>query len=168
MISEELRKWKISNIFLVPLLKISRKVLRSNGFIDSYLYNKASEVEYPNVLHMLYKPTDMVSFNEFVEDNRDKIVDEMDYEDHVLITYSLPDKLENDYALIKNGSYSKVSEEFRSQISTSRRTLQSLIFNKDPSLKKWWEEELDEKFDDEQEVWSVLNEEDETFKIENI
>lgn len=168
MISEELRKWKISNIFLVPLLKISRKALKSNGFVDSYMYNRASEVQYPNVIHMLYKPNDMVSFNEFLEDNREKIIDEMDYEDHVLVTYNLPDKLESDYALIKSGSYSKVSEEFRSQISACRRTLQNLIFNKDPSLKKWWEEELDEKLDEDQEVWSILNEEDETFKIESI
>lgn len=181
--TEEFRSWTISNLFMVPLLKIGRKQLKSLGLVNSYLFNGEDPEAYPNAIHLLFRPEKIERFNNFIADERDAgkpIIGERDYEGGlVMITYVLPSKYEKDYELIWEGRYSETSKDYRKDIPSvvqfvkktgikaSDMTLQHMIFNKYAPLKRYWEEQLGVELDEDAELWSKPSIETETFKLSN-
>lgn len=182
MIIEQFGKSTVTTVFIVPVLKIGRKKLNGVGFIDGFLFNGEEQMVYDNCVHLLFRPTSMNKFTDFLLDEKERgaeIVDENDYSSGlVLITYKLPGRFKEDIHKIWLGKYSEVSQAYRDMIpSTVKKDIdgilvtyasaQHMVFNKDPVLKKKLEEELQVKIDPQQELWTKPNLERETFKIKN-
>ena len=168
---------------MVPTLKIHRDVLADNGFINGYCSDATGDVQYENVVYLLFKPTNLDKFRKFVDDERDRtssLIDDYDYEGkYVVLVYQLDTKYNQDFNLIKQGRYSKTSSEFQSLFPKTVKvfkngvykdeiSLQYRIFNKTDDLKNYWEDRLGVDFDESMELWNGWNEETESLDIEKI
>jgi hypothetical protein len=185
MINEEILKYTVSRMFLVPLLNIGRVTLSNLQFINSFLYNAETEDSYEtDVVYLLFKPNNTESFNSFVDAERDRgmcILEELDYPDgYIVLCYELPKQFKEDYKTVWEGKYSETSDEYKKSIpkilsyldktgtKVNEISLQHMIFRKDENLRKSWESYLQIEFEDKnQELWEKPNIEMETFKIEN-
>jgi hypothetical protein len=176
-------KKTITSIFIVPTLSIGKEKLVDNGFINGYIKDSRKDVQYEGCIYLLFKPTDLDKFRDFldVEYERTKsIIDDYDYEDgYVVVVYMLNSKLEKDFELVKKGKYSKTSAAFQSifpKIVKLKRnglykdeiSLQYRIFNKTEDLRKYWEDRFDAELDEDMEVWGGFFEKDEILNIDKL
>jgi hypothetical protein len=174
-------KKTITTIFIVPSLKIGREKLKANGFVNGYEKDVTQDSpQYEDSVYLLFKPEDLQKFRIFMEDEVDdtpQIVDDYDYEGgYVVVVYKLESKFKKDYKLIKEGKYSKTSPEFqalfpkkvnvlRNRIPKEEISLQYRAFTKAEDLRKFWEDKLGVKFDDDMEVWEGYFQENEVLDI---
>ncbi len=176
-------KKTITTIFMVPTLKINRDHLYDNGFINGYVKDVRKDVQYENCIYLLFKPEDIDKFKDFLDGEYERtksIIDDYDYENgYVVVVYELDNRYKRDFEYVKNGKYSKTSKEFQSlfpkivKIKTNGRykdeiSLQYRIFNHTEDLVQFWENKLDVKFDDDQELWHAFIEENETLNLDKI
>ena len=166
----------ICTLFLIRPLGLTYADLEKHGFINAYIKDVNQDHHYENCIYLLFKPSDMDIFMDFLEKEREvrDLVDDYDYEGgYVVVVYSLPSKFYKDYNLIKQGLYSRTSKEFqeifpkvikiikngkhRDEIS-----LQYRIFNRTQDLINFWEEKLNIVFQPDQEVWEGFHTERET------
>ena len=176
-------KKTITTIFMVPTLKINRDKLKDNKFINAYFKDGRREVQYENCIYLLFKPENIERFKQFLDDEYERtksIIDDYDYEDgHVVLVYELDKRFEKDFNLIRQGKYSKTSEDFQKmfpkivKVNTGgywkdEISLQYRIFNHTEDLVQFWEKKLDVEFDDDQELWHAFIEENETLDIDKI
>lgn len=173
----------ISTIFMVKPLAIDRTELESNGFINAYSGDASQDYHYKDCVYLLFKPSDVDKFSDFLEKEKertDKIIDDYDYSGgYVVVVYELDRRFKEDYDLIRQGKYSKTSREFQDLFPKITKimkngkhrdeiSLQYRIFNKTQDLIKFWEEKLDITFSSEQEVWEGFLEERETLNINKL
>lgn len=173
-------KKTITSIFMVPTLSIGRDKLNANGFVNGYIKDLAREVQYKNCVYLLFRPTDLDLFREFLDEEYERtksIIDDYDYEDgFVVVVYQLSDKLTRDFMLVKQGKYSKTSPKFQSifpkivklkknGLHRDEISLQYRIFNKTEDLRKYWEDKIGVEFDDNMEVWGGWDEENESLNL---
>lgn len=173
----------ITSIFIVPTLKIGRERLLGNGYINGYAKDGKKDVQYEDCTYLLFQPSDLDKFKMFLDEEYKRtkaIVDDYDYEGgYVVLVYELDKKWEKDFHLIRQGKYSKTSDEFKELFSKTvklvrnglRRdevSLQHRIFRKATDLREFWEEKLGVEFDDDMEVWQGWIEENETLDIDLI
>jgi len=173
----------ITSIFIVPTLQIDRLKLNVNGFINAYIKDKNNELDYEDCVFLLFKPESLERFKDFLEDEYERtkaIVEDYDYEGgFVVVVYRLDKKFEKDFNLVKQGKYSKTSEEFQSLfpkklkiISISGKkeetSLQYKVFNKSDDVKEFWEEKLGVRFSPQQEIWEGFEEEKEILDINQL
>ena len=176
-------KKTITSIFMVPTLKIPREELHGNGFINGYVKDGSREVQYEDCIYLLFHPKDLDKFREFLDSEYERtkaIVDDYDYQDgFVVVVYQLDSKFKKDFMLIREGLYSRTSKDFqalfpkiikikKNGMHKDEISLQYRVFNRTEDLIKFWEEKLDVKFDDDQEVWHGFNEENEILNIEKL
>jgi hypothetical protein len=176
-------KKTITTIFMVPTLKINREHLYKNGFINAYVKDCVKDVQYENCVYLLFKPEDVDMFKDFLETEYERtksVIDDYDYEDgYVVVVYELDKKYKKDFDLVKTGKYSKTSKEFQSLFpklvkinyngrSKDEISLQYRVFNHTEDLVQFWENKLDVKFDEDQELWHAFIEEDETLNLSKI
>jgi len=176
-------KKTITTIFMVPTLKINRDVLRDNGFINGYVKDARKDVQYENCIYLLFKPEDLDRFKDFLDGEYERtksVIDDYDYEDgYVVIVYQLDDRFKRDFEYVKNGKYSKTSKEFQSvfpkvvKVNVGGRmkeeiSLQYRVFNHTEDLVQFWENKLDVKMDDDQELWHAFIEENEILNLDKI
>jgi len=176
-------KKTVTSIFMIPTLKIPKNQLRNNGFINGYFKDKSKDVQYEDVIYILFKPEDLDKFREFldVEYERTKdVIEDYDYEDgFVVVIYKLNPKFKKDYEIVKTGKYSKTSQAFQKlfpktvKITTGTRTkeeisLQYRIFNRTEDLVQFWEDKLGVYLQEYHEVWHGFDEEEEILDIEKI
>ena len=177
-------KKTITTIFMVPTLKIDKVKLKENGFLNGYVKDgRDGAVSYDNCVYLLFKPSDLDKFKEFldVEYERTKsVIDDYDYEDgYIVVVYKLNTKYSKDFRLVKQSQYSKTSKEFQllfpkivKLVKDGRNreeiSLQYRVFNKTEDMVKFWEEKLDVTFDPDQEVWHGYNEEDEILNLDKL
>lgn len=176
-------KRTITSIFMIPVLKIGKEKLMANGFINAYIDDVKKKIDYENVVYLLFKPKSMAKFKQFLDDEYERtknVIDDYDYENgYVVVVYKLPSKYKKDFAIVKQGKYSKTSEEFQELFpkvvklvsdgqSRDEISLQFRIFNKTKDLKEFWGEKLDTYFDDDMEVWHAFEEENEILDIDKI
>lgn len=176
----ELKK-TITSIFMVPTLKIDREELRNNGFINGYTIDKRRDAQYEGCVYLLFKPKDLDKFRTFLDKEYERtkaIIDDYDYEDgYVVVVYKLNTKWKKDFGLIREGLYSKTSEQFQNtfpkiiQVTTEKGrkqgpALQHRIFRRSNDLIQFWEEKLDVVFTDDMEVWQGFVYENETLDLE--
>ena len=170
------RKNTCTTIFMVPTLKTPKDSLRNNGFINAYLQDDISESYYKNCIYILFKPDNIDLFKDFLDNEYERtkqIVEDYDYEGgFVVVVYSLNEKFNKDFELIKKGKYSKTSKEFQKLFSKviklmknglhrDELSLQYRIFNKTNDLIEYWQDKLGINYwEEDMEVWSE-------FKIEN-
>jgi hypothetical protein len=112
----ELKK-TITSIFMVPTLKIDREELRNNGFINGYSMDKRRDAHYDECIYLLFKPKDLDKFRIFLDKEYERtksVIDDYDYEDgYVVVVYKLNPKWKKDFSLIREGLYSRTSEQFQ-------------------------------------------------------
>jgi hypothetical protein len=176
-------KKNITSIFMVPTLKVPKDALRSNGFINAYIKDAGREDQYADSIYLLFKPTDLDKFREFLDSEYERtktVIEDYDYEDgFVVVVYQLSDKYKKDFVLIKEGKYSKTSAEFqklfpkvvkivRNGLNRDEISLQYRIFNKAEDLVSFWEEKLGIDFEKEFEVWEGWDEQKEILELDKI
>jgi len=173
----------IASIFVVPTLKISRDDLKDNGYINGYMADIRRDVQYQNAVYLLFKPDNLDKFREFLEKESERtrmLLDDYDYEDgFVVVVYTLDNKWKKDFALIREGLYSKTSQEFqdlfpkvikimKNNLHRDEISLQHRIFKKTDDLRQYWEDKIDISFDDNMEVWEGFQIENETLDLDTI
>jgi len=172
------RKNTCTTIFMVPTLKVPKDSLRKNGFINAYLKDDMSDDEYKDCIYVLFRPDDIDLFKDFLDSEYDRtkqIVEDYDYEGgFVIVVYKLNKKFEKDFEIIKQGKYSKTSEEFqklfpkviklkKNGLHRDELSLQYRIFNKTKDLVEYWQDRVGENaWEDYYEVWTGFQEENET------
>lgn len=165
---------------MVPTLGINKEALRANGFLNGYSKDAHRDVQYENCVYILFKPSNLELFRDFLDGEYERtkaIIDDYDYPDgYVVLVYELNAKFKRDFEFIRTGKYSKTSKEFQNLFSKMVRikkdgylreevSLQYRIFNKTKDLKEYWEDKIDIQFDDEMELWGGFKEESETLDI---
>lgn len=173
----------ITSIFIVPTLSINRDKLNDNGFVNGYIKDGGREVQYEDCIYLLFKPTDLDKFKDFLDEEYERtksIVDDYDYEGgYVVVVYKLNSKLNNDIELIKQSKYSQTSEAFQKifpkivKVKTGgynrdEISLQYRIFNKTQDLKDYWADKLGMDLPDDVEVWQGFFEENEILNLHKI
>jgi hypothetical protein len=173
----------IASIFIVPTLKISRDDLKENGYVNGYMSDIRRDAQYKNAVYLLFKPDNLDKFREFLEKESERtklLLDDYDYEDgFVVVVYTLESKWKKDFALIKEGLYSKTSKEFqdlfpkvikimKNNLHRDEISLQHRIFRKSEDLRQYWEDKIDISFTDDMEVWEGFQIENETLDLDKI
>jgi len=176
-------KKTITSIFMVPSLRINRDKLNDNGFVNAYTKDARRDVQYENCIYLLFKPTDLDRFREFLDGEYERtkaVIDDYDYEDgYVVVVYELDDKFKKDYRYIRKGMYSKTSKDFQSLFPKVVKvkvngyykdeiSLQYRIFNHTEDLVQFWEKKLDVELDEDQELWHAFIDENETLDLDKI
>lgn len=183
---KEIYSKTITSIFIMPTLNINREDLYKNKFLNAYLGDVDKE-EYheEDVIFLLFHPENLNVFRSFLSsqyENHKDIIDDYDYDKgYIVVVYNLNKKLKKDFDLIKQGKYSKVSDEFKElfplkvinyskKSNPQQSSLQHLIFNKDPKLLRFWEKELDTSTISKLnlEIWREFNTKSEILDIEKI
>jgi hypothetical protein len=168
---------------MVPTLKIPTDKLDSNGFINAYIKDEKREVQYDDVLYLLFHPKDIDKFRPFLLDEYDRtntIIDDYDYEDgFVVVVYKLNPVFKEDFELIKQGKYSKTSVEFQKLFPKSIKiekdglykeqlSIQYRVFNRSEDLLKFWEDKFGMTLDKDQELWYGFIEKNEVLNVEEL
>ncbi len=158
---------------MVPSLKVPKNSLKDNGFINAYLDDVGRDFKYNNVIYVLFLPTDLAKFREFLDNEYERtteIVEDYDYEGgFVVLVYKLNMKWETDFDLIKQGRYSETSDNFqklfpkvikikKNGLHRDEISLQYRVFNKTDDMIKYWENKLGIDWDDSLEVWEGFDE----------
>jgi hypothetical protein len=182
----ELKK-TITSIFMVPTLGYPKDSLQNNGFINGYIFDKERDVQYENSVYLLFKPKNLDKFREFLDEEYERtksIIEDYDYSNgYVVVIYKLNESLFEDFKLIKEGKYSKTSEDFKKlfpkYISVENErgkfkdhlSLQYRIFNKTEDLVEFWENKLGVDLGNvigtDFEVWEGFDIKRETLNIKN-
>ena len=137
-----------TSLFILPLVKADRDRLILNGFENAYIKDEMCELAYPNSFYLLFRPANLLQFNEFVEEERARgyLVDEYDYPDGwTMLVYKYESKWEKDVALIMQGKFSQVSPAYKHAIPRLKETkeygtvmtMQHHIFDKDDFIKAY-------------------------------
>jgi hypothetical protein len=180
-------KKNITSIFMVPTLKVPKDALRGNGFINAYVKDNRRDDVYKESIYLLFKPTDLDKFREFLDSEYERtkaVIEDYDYEDgYVVVVYQLDNKYNRDYELIKQGRYSKTSANFqkifpkivkitRGGLHKDEISLQYRIFNKAEDLVNFWEEklgiDLEASIGKDFEVWDGWDESKEILELDKI
>lgn len=178
----ELKK-TISSIFIVPTLKINKDSLKENGYLNGYLVDVSRDVQYEDAVYLLFKPTNLDKFREFLDSEYERtkdILDDYDCENgFVVLVYKLDKKWNDDIALVKQGLYSKTSKAFqnifpkvikimKNGLHRDEISLQYRVFNKTQDLREYWEDRLGIDFSEEMEVWDGFDPRNEELDLDNI
>jgi hypothetical protein len=176
-------KKTITSIFMVPTLGINRDQMTDNGYINGYIKDSSKEIQYTGSIYLLFKPSKVDVFREFLDNEYERtksIIDDYDYNDgYIVVVYELDKKFKKDFNLVKEGLYSKTSQEFQklfpkivklkqNGLHKDELSLQYRVFNKTEDLKKYWEEKLGVEFDDDMEVWDGFDLDKETLNINKL
>ena len=165
------RKHTITSIFIVPTLSIGKDKLIDNGFVNGYIKDGKRDIQYENAVYLLFKPTDLDKFRNFLDGEYEKtksIIDDYDYP-----------RLKNDVELIKQGKYSQTSKKFqeifpkvvkirKNGLSRDEISLQFRVFNKTEDLVQFWEDKLGVELPEDVEVWHGFFEDFETLDLDKI
>lgn len=160
----------ITTIFIVPTLGIDKPILNKNGFVNGYLDDFDHDLDYEDVVYVLFKPKNLDEFKIFLEDvyenNKLVIEDYNNEKDEIIVIFKLDEKFKKDYDLILSGKYSKTSEAFKDNFpktvlinGVETKSLQAMIFDKDPKLARYWSSFLgdDDVVDKSLELWPAIN-----------
>jgi hypothetical protein len=174
-------KSTISRIFFVPtILNISTKELKKNGFINCFIADNTSEINFENSVYLLFKPEFPGQFRKFLNREYDRtksiVADYDKFRCMVVLVYRLNQDFLADYDLIRQSKYSETSKEFQNlfpqyveiienDVTRKELSLQYRIFNKTPDLVKYWQER-NADYTADKEIWYDFDEKKETLSKE--
>jgi hypothetical protein len=182
-------KKTVTSVFMVPTLGITRSDLHDNKFINAFSKDKDKEIDYEDVVFLLFKPKDLNMFKEFLDEEYERtraIIDDYDYETgYVVVVYELNERFKSDFDLVKKSKYSQTSKAFQklfpkkvhvdqesrtSNLSPIEDSIQFLIFNKSKRLVNFWENIIATQYlsSVDVEVWPFFDEEKETLDINKL
>jgi hypothetical protein len=171
--------------FLFPLLDIPKvlfecdirdrfgRIKYSTRFLNAYLKNSTiSKYDDGNYIFVVVRSYRDVNFDKFYSTIQTfpNYVDDYDARECLILVFKIPQNNLNDFNLIINGQYSKISAESKKLIMsnnfyTGKAFTLPLILNKANALKESWEDRLSNPKSiadlGDQEVWPILNIEDE-------
>jgi len=172
-----------STQFLVRPLGLMRKteffndigceLRRKYGFINAFIGDTqhVNGLECP--IYLLFRPPLSLVFQKFLEKEYETgmLIEDYSYEGgYTVLLYEYPKEFQHDYQLVREGKYSKTSdiykEVFPDKDPTDEPTIQHLVLHKDIRLKTYREDTLGITLSEEDELWSVFNEEEETLNID--
>lgn len=155
-------EWNCSTLFLLkPVTGKGIADMCNYGLINSYLKDVEKDYE-DDVLFVLFKPRDWDVFRVLL-DGSEGIIEEYDYAGgYVVVVFGIPKEMKIDFDLLQQGKYSLVSEEFKKKHDfyvrirgKNESTLQYMVFYRDEKFLREFEEFLDVKFDEGQELWNI-------------
>jgi hypothetical protein len=175
-------KRSITALFMLRPLGLKIETLDKYGFVNAYINDHSQDHQYENCVYLLFKPSDMDIFSEFLEREKEEknVIDDYDYQGgYVVVVYECNPLYKKDFDFIKKGLYSKTSKEFqnifpkvikilRNGKHRDEISLQYRIFNKTQDLINFWEEKLGIEFEPGQEVWEGFHEENEVLNFNKI
>lgn len=177
-------KKTITSMFLVPTLGLDKPLLRQYNYINSYSDMKDKVYEYdPHVVYIVFKPSSKIMFKGFLENlykYNNSILEDFNLDDdYVVIVFHLNEEFNRDYELVKISKYSKTSPEFKKLFpvkvhstkdgkTSTRDSLQTLVFRKDKGLLNYWQNKIGATFGDDMEVWYEFDLEKETLDFDKI
>ena len=173
-----------TSTFIFPLLNIPRelfkvnltdfgKVKESTRFVNAYIYNEQKPMynDHVSIVISNYLDKDYDSFYTELH-NHSNYVDEYVSNGTSVMIFEIPEENMVDYQLIKKGKYSQVSEKGKDLILKNfffdyKPSTIPLIFAKAKPLKASWEKMIESSIED-QEVWSIMIEQEETLTLQKI
>lgn len=160
------RSYNLCNVYVLPLLGLNKYSFGENRFVNSYL----SEDE----CHIVVECTRPFST---IITNHANFCFHMEREENYLAVFQVPEYYKNDVSKFRLGEYSKFSEAAKNLIKKKsgltykarsangkyNTALELLALDKDPVLKKYWEDNLSNKgskvtLDDDAELASIPDE----------
>lgn len=156
-----------TTLFLVPALGFPNKGLKDNGFINGYSFMKGKV--HKDCIFLLFQVPDQSRFGIFLEDNKERFVDEMDFEgDHTVLTCPFPTKFITDQRLFWKGSYSKFSRGYKELFDKKDNSVALSIIRRDRELIELLEEELQVILPEGSEVSAIPKEDYETLDMDKV
>lgn len=170
--------------FIFPLLGINKsefaytkttfsRIENCSRFHNAFLYDKISNV-YDNYVSIAIDNYRDVKFDSFYRNmlSHDLFVDSYEVEEVLILVFRIPDDKQEDFNLIKNGAYSKVSTESKQLIMSNHffdggSSVIPMILHKSNELREIWEKKIDACLKD-REVWAILNDEFETLTYQKL
>ena len=171
-----------TTLFLIRGLELINKdiaiddsVLSYFGYVNGYIADNSRPSIVDRPVYVLFKPTDIVSFGSFIEEqyNSKTLVEDYDYPDGFsVLCYKFPDKFSKDYDLILEGKFSHVSKEYK-ELFPLKNSNQQLLVAKAVLIKSDWliklrEEEFGYRageWEKDWELWKKFEKEKETLDI---
>lgn len=86
------------------------------GFMNAYVDDVHRSFERDDLVYMLFKPKNYLTFNKFTQllTEKDYLLDDYDYEGgHVVVVLIFPKEFQKDYKLVLEGKYSKTSRKYQ-------------------------------------------------------
>lgn len=165
---EQCMKYNCSSLFMLrPTTELGITEWSDYGLINSYLEDELSDYK-GDYLFVVCKPKDINLFQVLVQLEEEKLnfIEDYDYGGgYVVLVYTIPEELKEDFEKFKRGEYSKLSPKFKNLHdrtvlinSIEVPSLQFLIMYKDPDFKREMEEYLGVEMSKDQELWSVPGE----------
>lgn len=161
-----------TTLFLLPITGNLKSDLLKHGFLNAYVEDELKKGEYENCIICLFQPKDLVDFDLFVEEERNKInfVDEYDYDGGFsVLVYSLGAEYQDDIDRILKGKYSSTTKKYQQLIpkfmGIMTKSIQHMVFEKSPAMKKKIEELYDIELPEDIDYWEMFNIDDETLKF---
>ena len=176
-------KKTITSIFMVPTLMVPKNALKQNGFINAYLDDVDRDFKYDNVIYVLFLPTDLAKFREFLDGEYERttsIIEDYDYEGgFVVLVYKLNEAFDIDFYLIRQGRYSETSDKFqkifpkvlkirKNGLHRDEISLQYRVFNKTDDMREYWEDKIGIDWDESLEVWEGFDKSREILDINKL
>lgn len=173
-----------TSTFIFPLLNIPRelfkvnltnfgKVTESTRFVNAYIYNEQKPMynEHVSIVISSYIDKDYDNFYKELH-SHPNYADEYVSNGTLVMIFEIPEENMVDYQLIKKGKYSQVSEKGKDLILKNfffdfKPSTIPLIFAKARPLKASWERMIESSIED-QEVWSIMIEQEEKLTLQKI
>lgn len=157
-----------TSYFLVPVLGFKSKHLREAGFINGYCFIKDPDKKsMKDCIYLLFKPSDQTKLGELIEEYKDNIIDEIDYDKgYTALVCPFPAKYINDKNLFWKGKFSKMSKSYRENLNMIDNKFALSAIKKSKALKEQVEEAIGEELPYDSEVISSPLEEIETLNIQ--
>lgn len=147
-----------TTIFLLPALSLCREELEQYGFVNAYLGDHQHDLTYKQAIYILLQPEKLDSgFHQFVNRQYAHPLFLDDYDvarGQVMLVYRFPTRYLKEYSFFIKGKYSRFSkkyvqnyfpmttEELREGKVVTLTTIFAGIFNREPWLRRHWEERL--------------------------
>lgn len=162
------RKTKTS-LFLFPMLGGERRLLFYDTLFINAFIEKRDGVD---CILLLYKNSKRKAFLEFVgllNKISSFIAVENPSSKHLLLVFKVPTKYKKDFENFKLGKYSKLRDSYKLQILDFHRfdidgNMGQILF-KSKERREYLERKLDAELPKDSELYSIMNEEEETFNL---
>lgn len=164
-----------SSNFILPFIVKSRKDISFDKYLINCYVGNELENDYGKFIYiqLRYKPTlELENIEKMLIENENFISSKNTDKQYTLYKFKIPEEFKNDYKLLLEGKYSKISDEAKLRIlyfhNSDKNSKIFQILHKSKELKLFLENEFQEKLPDNAELHGIMIPEEETFSKEHI
>lgn len=163
---------------MVPTLGIPNGSLEYHGYLEGYSIDQFRTEQYENAVYLLFKPENIQAFHIFLRSEyirTTRLIDDYDYAGgFIVLVYLLETEYAKDFALIREGKYSKTSKPFQERfvkeirptdVHLMEESLQHRVFKKDKKLRMLISSRIGIRIPAKAEVWEIFGTERETLNF---